>query len=316
MAAPETPIFCLMGPTGAGKTAAALWLAARRPVEILSVDSALVYRGMDIGTAKPNPAERARVPHHLVDCCLPEDTFSVAQFLDAMRQLLPGVRARGRIPLLVGGTGLYFRRLEQGLADIPAVPPEVRAAVADDLARLGKQALHKALAAVDPASAARIHPNDPQRVTRALEVFRATGRPLSTWVLASAGQGWPLRKVVLAPAGRRALDQRLARRFHGMLERGFLNEVRALRGREGLTAAHPAMRAVGYREAWAHLDGELDRASMVRRVIDSTRHYAKRQYTWFRGEERACWLDPDQPGTRDSLLEMLDDTGGGQFDGV
>lgn len=305
-----------MGPTGAGKSAAALWLAARRPVEIISVDSALVYFGMDIGTAKPNPAERSRVPHHLVDCCAPEEAFSVARFVAAVRALLPGIRARGRSPLLVGGTGLYFRRLEQGLADIPAVPPDVRAAVARDLERLGKMALHSELAKVDPASASRIHPNDPQRVTRALEVFHASGKPLSYFLRAGAGQGYPLRKVVLAPPERRGLDHGLAQRFHGMLERGFLNEVRALRTRPGLTANHPAMRAVGYREAWAYLAGELDRAGMVFKAIDATRQYAKRQYTWFRSEDNARWLDPAQSSTRDRLLELLDDTGRGQPDGV
>ena len=316
MALPEFPVLCLMGPTGAGKTALAMWLAERRPVEIVSVDSALVYRGMDIGTAKPTPAQRLAVPHHLVDCCWPEEPHSVAQFLASARAALVDIRLRGRIPLLVGGTGLYFRRLEQGLADIPPVPPEVREAVVGDLSRLGRAALHGQLAQVDPLSAARIHPNDSQRLTRALEVYRACGRPLSSFLCADTGCGWPLVKAVLAPPVRHDLDERLALRFHGMLERGFLNEVRALKRRPGLGTGSPAMRAVGYREAWAYLDGELDRQAMVSQAVQATRLYAKRQYTWFRGEEGAHWLDADQPATRDRLLDLLDATVRTDPDGV
>ena len=309
-------VACLMGPTGAGKTAMALWLAARLPIEIVSVDSALVYRGMDIGTAKPNPAQRARVPHHLIDCCWPEDGHSVAQFIARATDAIEAIRARGRIPLLVGGTGLYFRRLEQGIADIPPVPPAVRAEVAGDLERLGSDALHAELSRVDPASAARIHPHDPQRLTRALEVFRASGRPMSGFLAEAAGTGWPLAKFVLAPPARRDLDQRLETRFHLMLERGFLGEVRVLRQRPGLTAEHAAMRAVGYREAWAYLAGELERPDMVSKAIQATRQYAKRQYTWFRGEAGARWFDAAQPSTRDRLLDLVQQAARATSDGV
>lgn len=301
------PAVFLMGPTGAGKTAAALWLAARVPVEIISVDSALVYRGLDVGTAKPDPGERRRVPHHLIDVCDAAEPWSAGRFRAAALDAIAAVAARGRLPLLVGGTGLYFRVLEQGIAEVPAAPAAHRAAIQADLAQLGAAALHARLARVDPSSAARIHPNDPQRITRALEVHASTGRPLSAWLADApvAALGRPLLKWVLAPADREGLRRRLAMRFGTMLEQGLVNEVAALRARTDIAADCPSLRAVGYREVWRHLDGELARAEMVSLAVTATRQYAKRQYTWFRAERNAQWFDADMKTVLDELLRDL-----------
>ncbi|HMM77612.1 MAG TPA: tRNA (adenosine(37)-N6)-dimethylallyltransferase MiaA [Gammaproteobacteria bacterium] len=297
------PIVFLMGPTGAGKTAAALWLAARLPLEILSVDSALVYRGLDIGTAKPDPAERRRVPHHLIDVCDPADAYSAGRFRAEARAAIAAIRGRGRLPLLVGGTGLYFRVLESGIAEIPAPPPALRAALRAEAALRGPAALHARLAAVDPEGAARIHPHDPQRITRALEVFAATGRALSAhFGAAGGGLEEPIVKYVLAPGDRAGLRARLARRFAAMLEQGLINEVAALRARGDLDPGCSALRAVGYREVWRHLAGELTQAEMVSRAVNATRQYAKRQYTWFRRERGAQWFDTDMPRVLDELI--------------
>ncbi len=299
----ELPVVFLMGPTGAGKTAAALWLAARLPLEIISVDSALVYRGLDIGTAKPNPGERRRVPHHLIDLRDPAAPYSAGHFRADARAAIAAIRARGCLPLLVGGTGLYFQVLERGIAEVPVVTPALRTALRDELATLGPVALHARLAAIDPVSAARIHPNDPQRITRALEVHAATGRPLSAhFDAANAGLEGALVKYVLAPRDREGLRARLATRFGAMLDQGLVNEVAALRARGDLDAACPALRAVGYREVWHYLAGELAHAEMVFRAVTATRQYAKRQYTWFRRERDAAWLDADSPHVLDELI--------------
>lgn len=299
----ERPVVFLMGPTGAGKTAAALWLAARLPLEIVSVDSALVYRGLDIGTAKPDPGERRRVPHHLIDVCDPAEAYSAGRFRADARAAIAAIRARGRLPLLVGGTGLYFRILERGIAEVPPPPPALREALRAEMAAQGPAALHARLVAVDPGSAARIHPNDPQRITRALEVFAATGRPLSAhFDVAVGGLEEPVVKCVLAPGDRAGLRLRLATRFATMLEQGLVNEVAALRARGDLDPGCPALRAVGYREVWRHLAGELTQAEMVFRAVNATRQYAKRQYTWFRRERAARWFDADTPRVLDELI--------------
>lgn len=301
------PVIFLMGPTGAGKTAAALWLAARLPIEIISVDSALVYRGLDIGTAKPDPAERRAVPHHLIDICEPAEAYSAARFRTDAVTAIDAVVARGRLPLLVGGTGLYFRLLETGITDMPAAPPGMRESLRSDLQRLGSEALHARLAAVDPASAARIHPNDPQRIARALEVYAAEGRPMSDYLerAAQTALARPVIKWVLAPVDRDGLRRRHAERFLAMLERGLVNEVRGLLASPGVTPACPALRAVGYREVARHLAGELDRAAMIDAAVTATRQYAKRQYTWFRAERGAEWFDSDASGVLDQLMENL-----------
>ncbi|MGE0483776.1 MAG: tRNA (adenosine(37)-N6)-dimethylallyltransferase MiaA [Gammaproteobacteria bacterium] len=299
----DGPALFLMGPTGAGKTRLALALAARLPIEIVSVDSALVYRGLDIGTAKPTPAEQQRVPHHLLDIRDPAEPYSAAEFRSDARAAIAAIAARGRVPLLVGGTGLYFRALEEGLAELPAADSTLRAELAHELAQVGGAALHARLAAVDPAAAARIHPNDPQRLLRALEVHRLTGRPLSAlWAQRPLERLTPRPlKFIVAPAERPELHARIARRFDDMLERGFVNEVAMLRRRAALSADMPAMRAVGYRATWRYLDGEYSLADLRERGVVDTRQLAKRQLTWLRRERDCTWLDG--PGVLDTLLE-------------
>ncbi len=300
-------LLFLMGPTGVGKSALAMALAARLPVEIVSVDSAQVYRGFDIGTAKPNPAARRRVTHHLVDICAPTSAYSAAQFrLDAHRAIA-AIRGRGRLPLLVGGTGLYFRALELGLADLPAADAQVRASLQVELASVGAPALHKRLAEIDPRAAARIHPHDPQRLVRALEVHVVTGICQSDlWERAQltphVGQ---IVKLVIAPKDRTWLHRRLALRFDLMLERGLINEVRALRDIEGLTATAPAMRTVGYREVCGYLAGDYSRVHMAERGVIATRQLAKRQLTWLRRESDCAWLDCADPTLFDRVVRTI-----------
>lgn len=303
-------VVFLMGPTASGKSALALALAERFDMEIVSVDSALVYRGLDIGTAKPNPAVRARVPHHLIDVCDPAEAYSAARFREDALRAIAEVRSRGRVPLLTGGTGLYFRALEQGLTDLPEADAGVRAALAAELARDGAPGLHARLARVDPAAAARIHPNDPQRVMRALEVHALTGRPLTALWAERGAPGLPggAVKLVLAPVTRTALHERIARRFAVMLEQGLLNEVRRLRERGDLSADHPAMRTVGYREAWRCLDGEFPIAELARRGIVATRRLARRQLTWLRREASCTWLAGDGPRLVDEAALTLENS--------
>jgi len=282
----------LMGPTGAGKTDAALALAARLPVEIVSVDSAMVYRGLDIGTAKPDAAARARVPHHLIDIRDPAERYSVAEFVRDATQAISAVAARGRSALLVGGTMLYFRALQSGLAALPAADQGLRAELALRARAEGWPALHAELARVDPAAAARIRPNDAQRIQRALEVYRLTGRPLSEAqrqdLRGAAGGGF--LKLVLAPPERATLSARLEARFDAMLAAGLLAEVEALKRRGDLDAELPALRAVGYRQLWAHLEGACDLRTARELAIRATRQLAKRQYTWLKSEPAAEWV--------------------------
>ena len=285
MQTPTLPCLCLAGPTAAGKTAAALAIAeavsATRPVEIVSVDSALVYRGLDIGTAKPSAAERARVPHHLIDIVEPSDPYSAARFVADARRLLDEIAGRGRLPLLVGGTMLYFRALFDGLDALPAADPIVRAELEARAAREGWPALHGELAHVDPVTAARLAPNDAQRIQRALEVHRLSGRPISAHqTRRRAGAPPPL--IALEPLDRAWLHARIEARFAAMLEAGFVDEVRALRARPELHPGLPALRAVGYRQAWQALDEDrLD--TLAATGTAATRQLAKRQLTWLRG---------------------------------
>jgi tRNA dimethylallyltransferase len=296
-----------MGPTGAGKTAAAMALATRLPTEIVSVDSALVYRGLDIGTAKPDATMRAQVPHHLVDILDPAQPYSAGQFLRGALAAVEAIRARGRIPLLTGGTMLYFHALLQGLAELPDADPELRRELDERAAREGTAALHAELARVDPQAAARIHPNDPQRIQRALEVFHLTGQPISEL---QAGQSAPLAgqrtvQIVLSPARRAVLHQRIEARFHAMMAGGFLEEVRALRARGDLDAHTPSMRAVGYRQLWAHLDGAYGLEEGVRRAIVATRRLAKRQLTWLRALPGARWVEPTDSSAVDLIAGLV-----------
>ncbi len=297
---PRPVAIALMGPTAAGKTALSLEWAAALDAEIVSVDSALVYRGLDIGAAKPTLAERGGIVHHMIDLREPWQPYSAAEFATDARRAMDDIAARGRIPLLVGGTGLHFQALLQGLSDMPASDAQVRAGLAAQAAERGWAALHAELAAIDPVAAARIHATDAQRIQRALEVYRLSGRTLTDWQRdTSQRTRLPFRvlKLVLAPGDRGELHRRIERRFDAMLDAGFLEEVRRLRAAPAL-AAHPAplelpaLRAVGYRQAWEHLDGRYDAGMLRDRGIFATRQLAKRQLTWLRGQLDARWFDP------------------------
>ena len=297
------PAIFLMGPTAAGKTDLAIELTKVLPCELISVDSALVYRGMDIGTAKPSKELLAEFPHRLIDILDPAEAYSAADFRRDALQAMAEITARGKIPLLVGGTMLYYKALVDGLADMPAADPEVRAQIEEEAARLGWQALHEQLAAIDPESAARIHPNDPQRLSRALEVYRVSGQSMtalrqrqsaqSTEAAASGLQQLPytVANLAIAPANRQVLHRRIEQRFTLMLEQGFIDEVVALRERSDLHAGLPSIRAVGYRQVWDYLDGKLTSAEMRERGIIATRQLAKRQFTWLRSWTDLHWLD-------------------------
>ena len=281
-----------MGPTASGKTDLAIALRRHLPVELISVDSAMVYRGMDIGSAKPSADELAIAPHRLIDICDPAQAYSAARFReDALREM-SDINASGRIPLLVGGTMLYYRALQYGLSALPKADPGVRAELQRKLEAHGLEALHDRLARVDPLAAQRIHRNDPQRTLRALEVWELTGRPLSE-LQTTAGQPMPFRaiKLVRAPASRAQLHRRIDGRFLAMLENGFVEEVERLVARGDLHPEMPAMRSVGYRQVWAWLRGEFSRDEMVERGQAATRQLAKRQITWLRSEQACHWLD-------------------------
>ncbi len=282
----ELPVVLLMGPTASGKTALAVDLVERYGCEIVSVDSALVYRGMDIGTAKPDAATLARAPHRLIDILDPADTYSAARFCADARREIAAIRERGRIPLLVGGTMLYFRALTEGLARLPAASPALRAEFERAARVEGWAALHRRLAVVDPATARRLHPNDAQRIQRALEVQAQSGRPLSALLREARGDALagPVLRIALRPAGRRWLHERIEQRFRAMLDAGIIDEVAALRAGGVLTSEHPSMRAVGYRQVWDHLSGYYDRQALLARGVAATRQLAKRQLTWLRRE--------------------------------
>ncbi|MDN3920610.1 tRNA (adenosine(37)-N6)-dimethylallyltransferase MiaA [Roseateles violae] len=296
--------ICIAGPTGSGKTACALAAAELLPVEIISVDSALVYRGMDIGTAKPSAAELAQVPHHLIDIIDPLDVYSAAQFARDAQRLAAEILARGRLPLLVGGTMLYFKALFDGLSSLPQADEALRADIDARAARAGWPALHAELAALDPATAARLAPNDSQRIQRALEVCLLTGRPMSELhrESRSAGVDWPL--LSLEPRDRGWLHQRLAQRFRQMLADGLLDEVKALRARGDLNPELPSMRCVGYRQVWEALDSG-DRSTLEERGIAATRQLAKRQLTWLRSMPRRQLIACDDPQAQPALLAAM-----------
>jgi len=297
-----------MGPTASGKTDLAVALVERLGLEIVSVDSAMVYRGMDIGTAKPDAVTLARAPHRLIDFLDPAEAYSAARFRDDALAEMAAIVAAGRTPLLVGGTMLYFRALQAGLAPLPEADASVRAELAAEARLKGWEAMHARLAEVDPVSAARIHPNDPQRIQRALEVHVLTGEPLSAWLRRGPGEPFPYRpvKLAVAPVERDVLRQRIARRFEQMLEQGLLDEVAALMARGDLDPGLPSMRAVGYRQAWAHLAGECDRDTMVQQAVTATRQLAKRQMTWLRGEPDLNWFDSLDGKLLDRALNLLE----------
>ncbi|KOC90682.1 tRNA (adenosine(37)-N6)-dimethylallyltransferase MiaA [Winslowiella iniecta] len=306
MAGRPKAIF-LMGPTASGKTALAIELRKHLPVELISVDSALIYRGMDIGTAKPSAEELAQAPHRLLDIRDPSQAYSAAEFRrDALAEMAD-ISREGRIPLLVGGTMLYYKALLDGLSPLPSADPEVRQRIEQMASDQGWEALHRQLCEIDPVAGSRIHPNDPQRLSRALEVFFISGKTL-TELTKTSGEALPyeVSQFAIAPANRELLHQRIEMRFKQMLASGFEAEARALFAREDLHTDLPSIRCVGYRQMWSYLAGETDYDDMVYRGICATRQLAKRQITWLRGWQNVHWLDSEQPElARDAVLQVL-----------
>lgn len=298
-----------MGPTASGKTALAIDMLAHIDGEIISVDSGQVYRGMDIGTAKPDAETLKRAPHRLIDIREPEEGYSAADFRDDALREIKDITAAGRIPILAGGTMLYYRALEHGLSPLPSADADIRAAIEKEAAAKGWQAMHAELAMVDPLAASRIHPNDPQRIERALEVFRLTGTPMTELQAAQMAKPLPYRitKFAILPRDRELLRQRIAERFMLMIEQGFIEEVEALMRHPQLTADTPALRAVGYRQLWSHLAGEMGRDEAIEKGIIATRQFAKRQLTWLRSEPDLHNLALEDGEHLNKALKVLSD---------
>ena len=305
-AEPRTALL-LMGPTASGKTALACALHDALPCRLISVDSAQIYRGMDIGTAKPTAEELQRWPHRLIDIRDPWEPYSAADFRDDALREMEQAHTEGRLPVLVGGTMLYFRALRQGLAPMPSADAGLRRQLQAALEREGAAALHQRLAAVDPQAAARIHPNDPQRLLRALEVYELTGQPISQWQQQAADppKGWRFRIAVVSPAERAWLHQRIEQRIEHMLAQGLVEEVARLKADPRMHLELPSMRAVGYRQVWQHLQGELDAREMQQRLLYATRQLAKRQWTWLRKETPDWQFDPMKKDWQKRALEAL-----------
>jgi tRNA dimethylallyltransferase len=306
-AATRRRAILLMGPTGAGKSDLALRLSERLPVEIISVDSAMVYRGMDIGTAKPDAATRARIPHHLIDIRAPAESYSAGEFSRDASSAAQDIWNRGRTPLLVGGTMLYFHALTNGIAKLPQADAALRARLDADALRVGWEEMHRRLARVDAAAAARIHANDPQRIQRALEVYELTGQNITALQQArvSAFADVNLIEFAIAPLERRDLHTRIAKRFESMLSAGLLDEVRRIRESGAVTAEHPAMRAVGYRQLWRHLSGLCTLREAEDQAVVATRQLAKRQFTWLRRRNAAQWFDSMHPEAASNIFDAL-----------
>jgi len=293
----KSPVLCLMGPTATGKTELAIELVGELPVDIISVDSVMVYRGMDIGTAKPDTATLKIAPHRMIDIRDPADPYSAAQFRDDALKQIKDIHAAGRLPLLVGGTMLYFRALLQGLSVLPMANPAVRASLLAEAEAKGWNVLHQRLEEIDPDAAKRIHRNDSQRLQRALEVYELTGQPLSVLQRRTEGglnDTYQVVKIVLMPEDRKALHERIEKRFQVMLKQGFIEEVESFYTRDDLNEDLPAMRSVGYRQIWQYLDGKMEKAQLHEKGVVATRQLAKRQITWLRSEADASSLDPQQ----------------------
>lgn len=308
------PVVLIMGPTASGKTGLSLEVATRlaaqgRQAEIISVDSAQVFRGMDIGTAKPDADQRALVPHHLLDICDPAEIYSAARFAADAQRLITEIHARGHLPLLVGGTMLYFRALTVGLSDLPSADPALRARLSEQAQREGWPAMHARLATLDLPTATRLHPNDGQRIQRALEVIETAGRPLSELQVAagSAAPGLRFLKLALAPPERGDLHARIATRLQQMMAAGFVEEVMRLRARADLHPGLPSIRAVGYRQIWEFLDGNGDRKQAEQKALEATRQFAKRQITWLRSEHDLCWLNSTDADAVNVALRRIDE---------
>ena len=302
------PAIFLMGPTASGKTGAAVSLYSKLPVEIISVDSALVFKDMNIGTAKPDAETLARAPHHLIDIIDPTNAYSAANFRNDALRLMAEITARGKVPLLVGGTMLYFNALQGGLSNLPEANPAIRAEIEAEAAKIGWPAMHARLAHIDPETAARLQPNDMQRIERALEVHRITGRTMTALHLASKGEVLPYRllKIALVPSDRKVLHERIAQRFDSMLASGFLDEVMALLAKyPELKPESTSMRCVGYRQALEHLAGEYDLAELRDRGIFATRQLAKRQLTWLRGMDDTIEVDCLNPEMHEIVLKLI-----------
>lgn len=302
----DTVIF-LMGPTASGKTALALELVERLPLEIISVDSAMVYKGLDIGTAKPAREVLEATPHRLVDICEPTEAYSAGRFRRDALAAIADIHRNERIPLLVGGTGLYFRSLEQGFSDLPATDPALRKRLGQRLRQEGSPALHEALSRIDPASAARLHPNDSQRVQRALEVYEMSGTPLSTHIAQGRLGALPqtVIKLALVPADRQRMRAQVAQRFERMLEDGLVDEVRGFYERDDMHEGLTSMRLVGYRQVWGYLAGRCDYATLRERAVIATRQLAKRQLTWLRSESNTTWFDSCKTGVIRDIMKHL-----------
>ena len=302
------PVICLAGPTAAGKSATTLALAQRWPIEVIAVDSATIYRGMDIGTAKPDAAEQSRVPHHLLDIRDAAETYSAAEFCrDAMR-VMDEIAARGNIPVLCGGTMLYFKALRDGLDDLPAASAEVRAQIEEEARTLGWPAMHQQLSEFDGPTAARLSPNDSQRLQRAIEIYRVSGVPMSSWLgraRPAAAKPRTYVTVSLEPSNRLALHERIARRYQEMMAQGLLEEVQALHRRADLHPGLPSVRCVGYRQLWRHLDGEIGKELAVEQAIAATRQLAKRQITWLRSQPDRLVIDCLSPVASDQAVDAI-----------
>jgi tRNA dimethylallyltransferase len=306
---PNAEVIYLMGPTASGKTGLAVELARHLPLELVSVDSALVYRGMDIGTAKPDAATLQRAPHHLIDLIPPTHSYSAAQFRDDSLKLIKDIHARNKIPLFVGGTMLYFNALQHGLNSLPQANSSVREELTQRAARLGWPAMHKELAKIDPITAQRLQPNDAQRIERALEIHAISGQPMSALLLQDNDHAFHFRllKIALMPSDRAVLHQRIAQRFDDMLQQGLVGEVSRLRTQyPELTSNLPSMRCVGYRQTWEHLDGKFDLATLRERGVIATRQLAKRQMTWLRGMDDTDIMDCLNGGLLDSIKNKID----------
>lgn len=296
-------VICLMGPTACGKTQVAIDAVERGPFEIVSVDSAMIYRGMDIGTAKPTAEELARAPHRLIDICDPANGYSVGQFLRDVEREIRQIHAKQKTPLLVGGSMLYFHQLQHGMHLLPQTTPEIRTRVATLAAQHGWPGLHTKLAHIDPATAERLEPTDAQRISRAYEIYLQTGQPLSVWHMteAPAQFDFNFHSLILAPKDRKVIHQRIEKRFDQMLDSGFIDEVKMLFNRDDLSPALPSIRCVGYRQAWSYLAGEFTKLKMREKAIVATRQLCKRQLTWLRRWEDAQWVE--QPA--EALTQIL-----------
>ena len=300
------PIVCLMGPTASGKTALAMELLQHFPMEISSVDSAMIYRGMDIGTAKPTSVELAQAPHRMIDICDPSEAYSVAQFLQEVKHEITQVQHNGNIPLLVGGTMMYFNALREGISPLPQADEQVRQQIETEAAQLGWPVLHARLSAIDPAAHERIKPNDKQRIQRALEVYALTGKPLSAqWQVMQGAYTGDMLALALAPEDRQVLHERIAQRWHQIVDQGMIDEVALLQARGDLSLQLPSMRSVGYRQTWEYLEGAYDLETCHHKAIVATRRLAKRQITWLRSWPELKWFGAEGTALQSSVILWL-----------